>query len=416
MNSSKNIVSGQEKESKRGVASVPEKKLKKGSGIGGGGNLKPIILIGLCVVVILALCIGVAIQQFKPKVVVTVDKEKLTMSDMMYPIYEVESQYAPYNEMYMAYMGTSFWESDYQGSSGTTASGITNSIGLKQEIINREVQYEIISKLAEKAGYKLSADDKKEAEKKAEKALKGLSWLQKFQLDFSKSKLTSLFEKRALAEKYRDDKQEELNKDVDEDAAIKDISKKDYRQYDVQYYYAATNETDDEGNSAPVGADKKKLLEQKIKTIAKKAQTEKDFTKLSEEDDEDVTFEEEGSFTEKDGFTYLSDDNLKKLKKMKKDEIQAFYDEKAGYYIVVKMLNNNSEEAYKTACDDAIKAKQDEAFNNWYTEEEQNHKININTDIWTDVTIGSVTTDIVTAEDLNDMQEDSSDASSNGSN
>ena len=45
-------------------------------------------------------------------------------------------------------------------------------------------------------------------------------------------------------------------------------------------------------------------------------------------------------------------------------------------------------------------------------------KVVVNTDVWTDVTIGTVTTDIVTADDLNDMKENSSSSkkSSKGSN
>ena len=413
MNSAKKIVSRQEKETKSVPVSVPGKK-QMGSGSGfGGGNKKMIVLGALCVLIILILCIGVGIQQFQPKNVVTVDKKKITMSEMMYPIYEVESQYTPYNEMYMSAMGTSFWESAYQGNGGTGegASEVSNAIGLKQEIITREVQYEILSKLASKNKLSLTEDEKKEAEKNAEKALKGLSWFQKFQLDFSKKRLTSLFEKRALADKYRESKQEELNKTVKREEAIKDLKKADYRQYDVQFYYASVSETDGEGKSKPIAADKKKSFEE----IAKKAKNGDDFTKLSDEKDKDVTFEEDGNFVEKDGWQYLSDANLKKVKKMKNGQVsQAFLDESSGYYVVVKMINNNSEEAYKKACDDAVKTKQDEAFVNWYTEEETKHKININTDIWTDVVLGTVTTDIVTAEDLNDMNEDSSDAA-NGS-
>ena len=79
-----------------------------------GVDKKPVILVTLCIVVVLVLCIGVGIQQFKPKVIMTVNKTKITMDDMMYPIYEVESQYLPYNEMYGAGLSTgkSIWEAD----------------------------------------------------------------------------------------------------------------------------------------------------------------------------------------------------------------------------------------------------------------------------------------------------------------
>lgn len=411
MNSSKKIMNQQnhENDSKKSTsASVPAKKLKKRA-IFGGTNLKPIILAVLCVVVVLVLCIGVGIQQFKPKVVVTVGKTDITMDDMMYPIYELESEYLPYNELYETYYGTSVWEADYQGEDATV-SGVSNSVTWKQEILNSEIEYEILYQKAKAANYELTSDEKKEVEEQTKEALKGLSWLQKIQLNISESKLNERFEKRTLAERYRDDQQEELNKDVDEAAAIKDISKKDYRQYDIQFYYGETTETDDNGDSKAISDDEKKALAEKIKNIAKKAKSGEDFTKLISDDESDITFEEDGSFTKQDGWSYVSADNLKKIKKMKNGEISdAIIDDTAGYYVVVKMINNNSEEAYQTACDDAIAEAQDNAYQEWFQNEYDNTDVNINTDVWTDVTIGTVTTDIVTAEDLEEMNEDSSD-------
>lgn len=416
MNSSKKIKDQQENETAT-KAKVPAKEVKKVKKVSrfSGVEKKPVILVTLCIVVVLVLCIGVGIQQFKPKVVVTVDGTDITMNEMMYPIYEVESQYLPYNEMYESYTGGSIWEADYQGS-GATVSGMTNSIGLKQEVLNTEVQYELLYQYAKKAKYTLTDEDKDEAKKQAKDALKGLSWLQKVQLNITESNLTERFEKRILADKYQSDKQEELNKTVDEAATIKDISKADYRQYDVQFYYAAITETDDSGNAKPIADDAKKSLETKITEIAKKAKTEKDFTKLTDSKEKDITFEKEGNFTEKDGWSYVSAANLKKVKKMKNGEVsEAMLDEESGYYVVAKMINNNSEEAYQTACDSAVQTAQNEAYSAWF-ETEQTDKVVVNTDLWTDVTIGTVTTDIVTAEDLNDMKEDSSDATSGGSN
>ena len=77
-------------------------------------------------------------------------------------------------------------------------------------------------------------------------------------------------------------------------------------------------ETDDEGNSGTVGSDKKSQLKEKIKKIAEKAKTEKDFTKLADKDDSEVEFNKEGKIIENTGWSYLSEDNLKKVKKMKR--------------------------------------------------------------------------------------------------
>lgn len=416
MNSSKKILNQQkqDKNEKKGSSTTaPKKKMGKGSFLA-GRELKPIILTVLCIVVVLVLCIGVGIQQLKPKVVVTVDDTKLTMDDMMYPIYEVERAYLPYNEIYEAYYGTSVWDATYQGSSGSST-GVTNSVGLKQEVINSEVQYEILYQKAVAAKYKLTSDEKKEAEEQAEENLKGLSWLQKLQLNISRKKLTARFEKRILADRFKEDQQTELNKDVDEKEAIKDISKKDYRQYDVQYYYASINKTDDEGNTTKLSASERKSLQKKFKEIAKKAKAGEDFTKLISDDEKDITLDKDTNFTEQGGFPYLSSDNLKKVKKMKNGSVsEAFLDDTTGYYVVMKMIDNNSDEAYKTACENAVTEAQDKAFQTWYDKEQEEYKIEINTDIWTDVVIGTVTTDIVTAEDIQNMAEDAS-SDTNGS-
>ena len=416
MNSSKNIMNQQKKDkgAKEAVSpSVPEKTLKKSGGFLAGRDLKPIILTVLCVVLVVVLCVGVAIQQFKPKVAVTVGGTKFTLDDMMYPISELESTYLPYNEWYQSMSGGTIWEADYQGEAGTM-SGVSNSIGWKQEVLNAEVQYEILYQKAKEAKYELTEDEKKDAAEDAKEALEGLSWLQKMQLNISESKLTERFEKRALADRFKKDQQEELNKDVDEEKTIADISKEDYRQYDIQYYYAPLKISTEEGEAKELTSDEKKELEGKMKEIASQAKTAEDFTTLIGEDESSITLEKEGKFTEKDGWTYVSDKNLKKIKKMKNGTVSdVILDE--NYYVVVKMVDNNSEEAYKTACDDAIKAKQNSAYSDWYDKEQEKYDVVVNTDVWTDVVIGTVTTDIVTAEDLEKMKGDSSDAAGGSS-
>ena len=416
MNSSKNIMNQQKKDkgAKEAVSpSVPEKTLKKSGGFLAGRDLKPIILTVLCVVLVVVLCVGVAIQQFKPKVAVTVGGTKFTLDDMMYPIYELESTYLPYNEWYQSMSGGTIWEADYQGEAGTM-SGVSNSIGWKQEVLNAEVQYEILYQKAKEAKYELTEDEKKDAAEDAKEALEGLSWLQKMQLNISESKLTERFEKRALADRFKKDQQEELNKDVDEEKTIADISKEDYRQYDIQYYYAPLKISTEEGEAKELTSDEKKELKGKMKEIASQAKTAEDFTTLIGEDESSITLEKEGKFTEKDGWTYVSDKNLKKIKKMKNGTVSdVILDE--NYYVVVKMVDNNSEEAYKTACDDAIKAKQNSAYSDWYDKEQEKYDVVVNTDVWTDVVIGTVTTDIVTAEDLEKMKGDSSDAAGGSS-
>lgn len=407
MNSAKKIMNQKKETESTASAKVPDNKVSGGSG--GGSNKKPLILGGLCIILVIVLCVGVAVQQFTPKVLVSVGGTDITMNDIIYPVYEVESQYIMYDSIYQQITGTSVWESTYQGSSSAAGENVSNSEGLKQEVLEREISYELLYQKAKEAGYELTDEDKADVEEQVTKALKGLSFMQKAKLNISKSKLTKRFEKRTLADKFQKDKQEELNKEVDEAEAIKDISKTDYRQYDIQFYYASTSTLDDDGNSVTASAKECKALAKKIKDIAKEAKTATDFTDLSDEDDEDITFTEDESFTEQDGWRYLSDDNLAKLKKLKKGEISdAFIDDDSGFYVVAKMIDNNSSEAYDTACDQAIATAQDAKFQEWYEAEQEKFDIFIDYGFLEEIVIGATTTDIVTLEDLEKMQEDDS--------
>ena len=139
-----------------------------------GSSIKPIILGVLCVVVVLVLCIGVGVQQLKPENVMKVNGTKFSMDNMMYPIYEKESQNLPMNEMYQYYMGTTVWDASYQGDNKNVDEGATNAEGFKQEIIDSETEYEILYQEAKKAGMELTADEKKKADDEALDAIKGL--------------------------------------------------------------------------------------------------------------------------------------------------------------------------------------------------------------------------------------------------
>ena len=139
----------------------------------------------------------------------------------------------------------------------------------------------------------------------------------------------------------------------------------------------------------------------------------KDFTKLiGSKDKTDVKYDK-AEFTEKAGWSYLSTANLKKVKAMKNGTVSpVFYDEKAGYYVFVKMIDNNSTSSYQKACDDAVKSAQTEKYTEWLNKLKESYKIKVNASVWNNVEIGSMTTEIVTAEDLQKMNESSSKKSS----
>lgn len=415
MNASKKIMNQGKKEETISTSSVPKTNSKvKLGGASDGPGMKTYVLGGFCVALILILCIGVGIQQFKPSTVLKIDGEKITMDDMMYPIYERESKYLPSNEIYESYLGTSIWDAGYMGTDSTVDSNVTNAEGLKQEIINAETEYAVLYNEAVKAKYKLTKDEEKDARSQAKKAVKGLSFVQKLQLNISEKKLSKRFEKRILADRYKADQKKTTDATVNEKDAIKNVSKKDLRQYDVQYYSFAKKSTDSSTGTETKLTDKQiKEYTKKLNELAAKAKTAKDFTKLlGSEKESGVTYNSD-NFTEKEGWsTYLSDANLKKIKKMKNGEISGVItDSSTGYTMLIKMVNNNSNKSYDSACDEAITSAKQTAYNAWLAKLEKKHQIKKYDSVWNDVKIGTVTTSIVTADDLSKMAEADSSSS-----
>lgn len=415
MNASKKIMNQGKKEETISTSSAPKTNSKvKLGGASDGPGMKTYVLGGFCVALILILCIGVGIQQFKPSTVLKIDGEKITMDDMMYPIYERESKYLPSNEIYESYLGTSIWDAGYMGTDSTVGSNVTNAEGLKQEIINAETEYAVLYNEAVKAKYKLTKDEEKDARSQAKKAVKGLSFVQKLQLNISEKKLSKRFEKRILADRYKADQKKTTDATVNEKDAIKNVSKKDLRQYDVQYYSFAKKSTDSSTGTETKLTDKQiKEYTKKLNELAAKAKTAKDFTKLLGSEKESGVTYNSGNFTEKEGWsTYLSDANLKKIKKMKNGEISGVItDSSTGYTMLIKMVNNNSNKSYDSACDEAITSAKQTAYNAWLAKLEKKHQIKKYDSVWNDVKIGTVTTSIVTADDLSKMAEADSSSS-----
>ena len=415
MNASKKIMNQGKKEETISTSSAPKTNSKvKLGGASDGPGMKTYVLGGFCVALILILCIGVGIQQFKPSTVLKIDGEKITMDDMMYPIYERESKYLPSNEIYESYLGTSIWDAGYMGTDSTVDSNVTNAEGLKQEIINAETEYAVLYNEAVKAKYKLTKDEEKDARSQAKKAVKGLSFVQKLQLNISEKKLKKRFEKRILADRNKADQKKTTDATVNEKDAIKNVSKKDLRQYDVQYYSFAKKSTDSSTGTETKLTDKQiKEYTKKLNELAAKAKTAKDFTKLLGSEKESGVTYNSGNFTEKEGWsTYLSDANLKKIKKMKNGEISGVItDSSTGYTMLIKMVNNNSNKSYDSACDEAITSAKQTAYNAWLAKLEKKHQIKKYDSVWNDVKIGTVTTSIVTADDLSKMAEADSSSS-----
>ncbi|MCR5625572.1 MAG: SurA N-terminal domain-containing protein [Lachnospiraceae bacterium] len=399
MNSSKKIV--------REGAKANQNDKKKNNGDNLNMDDKKRLVLGVIFgVLLLAMCIVVGVQQFKKDVVLKVNDTKYTMDDMMYPIYETESQYLAMNSMYQYYMNSTVWEAAYSGDDKNVDSSATNEVGLKQQIMDQTQEYEILYQAAVKAGYKVTEEDTSSAKTSADEALKHLSFKQKLKLGFTKNSLVKLFEKRNVANRYKEDNRAVTDGQVDEAEAIKGISKEDYKQYDVEYFSVSlvTKEGED------LKPEKREKRLKQLKDVLERSEDEDDFSKVLKEENEEadqVTFNT-ASFTEGEGWSMITNkDILKKVKKLKKGEVSDIIeDDDDNIAFFVKLADDTSTESYDTACDEAIKTAKDAKYDEWYESVAKDFNVKINQDVWDEITIGTVTTSIVTEEDLQKWAEE----------
>lgn len=356
------------------------KRLQQTTGAGVNFSAKAVLIVIGIVVVIFA-CAYVGYEQMKPVVAFTVDGEKVTLADMGYYIYEGEQQGNSMASIYQSVYGA-----DYDYWNSQDENGNTPADSLSSTVIEDAKQTILLYKEAVKKGYSATDDDKKSATKERDEIVKNLGAKQKMKTGLSSEDLYQSILKKTVAERYKKDLIKSLN--VDYKKATKDITKKDYKQYDFQYYYVETAETDENGESKELSDAEKKELKKKMDELAKKAETAKDFAKLLGDDEKTIQFQESGQILEKDE-EVLDKKVDAAIKKLKVNEISGVLEGESGYYLV-KLTDNTSTKSYDDAISEAKSNADNEAFNKEYTNNiEPNYKVSVNDDDWDAIKLGN---------------------------
>lgn len=369
-------------------------------------GLKGIIFGAIAAILVIAMIVGMALENFKPRLVMTVGKEKIYMNDAMYYIYQTEANYNYYDQFYRAYYGSSYW--DIQGDSG-----VSNRDSAKTEVQNAIEQSNILYQEAVKAGYEVNDDDKKKAAKDVKEIRKALTVEQKNKTGMTKGALTKALEKKYCADRYKQDIIDGF--DIDDAKIREGIKKADFRQYDVQYYFISTKSYDEEGQEKELDKKTKANYKAEMEELAKRAASE-DFgmltpdaekaTKEAAEDadskeDKEEDSKEESSDATKYNATYTADgkfvvgDNTFTsdveaiLTKMENGQISDVIEGEDGYYLV-KMINNDDEEAYENEVKSQISTEETNQFNDWYEGVFKNYTVKVNEKVWNEVTMGKM--------------------------
>lgn len=332
------------------------------------GLSKNMMLIIVGVLLVAILCGGVCYINLRPRAVLTVEgKDKngksithtINYPEAMYDIYQAEAM----PNMYAAY-GMSFdWED-------TNEDGDSYADTYKKQIMQSMKQREILYMSAQKNDITLTDDEKKEIKENVKSARENMSDGQKKMKGLDEATLTTVMEKDKLGNKYKDSVIASLN--IDEEALKKSVDKKSYRQYTLQYYMFAKTETIGDNESKEKDKETIEQGRKEMKALYKKAVKAKDFTKnvITDKDSDNIDDNNKGisyatrNLIETDT-DFLTKKLLKKIKKMKNDEISDLIETKDGCY-VIKMVNNNDPAAYESQCNTVISQEKETRFNEVY--------------------------------------------------
>lgn len=333
---------------------------------------KILIIIGIVLIVVFTMV--VCYIQLRPREILVVSGKgennqtitnKLYFSDAMYDIFAAETQYNSYESIYQQIYGSSYWTAenvDNNGRNGAQA--------VKKQIMDALKQREILYMEALKNHLELTAEEQKSVTDDVNSTMGNMSDKQKKISGLDQATLQETFEKQALADKYKEQIIAGLG--IDEEALKKTVSKKDYRQYTLQYYTIEKTETKAGETEATVkSTEDLKKAKDDIVALQKKAATAKDFTK------DLITDSDNNQIDDKTGIRYATENLLetdtdfmtdkarKQVKAMKNDQVSDVIETKDAYF-VVKMVNNNDPQAYDEQCKQVVEEEKESKFQSEY--------------------------------------------------
>lgn len=314
----------------------------------------------------------------KDSLVLTVGESKVTLDEMMYYIYAVESEGNYMEAMYQQYE-QSYWDAEFE-------EGVTMREYTKSFLIDTITMYEVLHDKAMKAGYTISDEEKAEAETNADKILTNVSEEQLKVTGFTKENLTKVQEKLILGEKYYKTMLEELNLNKDEIKAT--VNAADYDEYTTEYIFTPLKSYDEAGAVIDADDATKADLKDKMDKALVQVKAGETFANIATAD----------SGLQASTLVFLNGDANTEVAyqeaamKLKNNEYtDSVIETDYGFYII-KMVDNASTTTYDKAVTDAIAAKEQEGFNTAYEAILVDYNHTVNEEVWGPLVMGTITT------------------------
>ncbi len=368
------------------------KRMQQSTGTSVGITAKGVLLTLGAVAVVFS-CVYVGYDQLRTKPVMTVEGQdgnevSYSIKDLGYYVYEAEAQGESMSSLYAQFYGEGYdyWNAE-MGDDGSTAADVA-----AETVISEATEDFILYQQAVAEGYSATDEDNTTVTDNLNSTVENMTKKQKMIKGLSEKEMREVILKQTIGERYKKDKIASLG--IDYDAIKKGINKKDYKQYDFQYYMISTKTETDEGQQ-DMSKEEKAAAKEKMEAFLTTATGAEDFATIlgNDENGEAITQNEEGiayhgdgQLIEKDGFDAKID---KAIKKLKVGDVSEVLEGEDGYYII-KMTDDSSTASYDNAVQEAINSEEESAFDEEYTTNiEPNYTVNVDYDVWDTVKIGN---------------------------
>lgn len=328
--------------------------------------------------------------------VVTVGDSKIYMDEAKCYIFveEVNGQYM--NEVYAAYMGVE----DFWGQEVSEDDDRTNAKKSKDDTLDQLIENQILLSVAE--GYddiSISEAEEKKIEENAQKLIDLLSDRVKKKTGFEKEDFVNFQKKLNIAKKCKEKIVEEFN--VTEESVEDGLDyDNDLKQYKTTYIRIATTVEDSDGNETDLPTEQKELIKNTMLEIKTKLATGTSFSDLAKEYEEDGAESNALNYTQgnldeledsKSEDTDADEEYMKQTSSLKKGAISDVF-EADGFYYIVQMDDNDSEDAYNKAVDNAVTEEEDKQYEEWLKKQKEgDYSYTVNDEVWDEIEMGDLT-------------------------
>lgn len=333
-------------------------------------------LVGILVVIsgILVYNQSMKYRLWNNKSAIDVNDDSITTGELNYYIASAKSYFNFYEAKYIQ-AGYDLWSSKYDDEH-------TIEQYIRSVSIDTSIRDFILASEAKKIGVSLTPEEIETYKEEQASAYEQLSETDKKRYHVDHKTLDTIYERKALADKYYNQIIEDANLDFDD--LCKDIQLSDYQQYDYEYIQYPFGDSEDTDVNSYISDEEKANAYDLMNEVHRSLTEHSDF-KASAAERLTLTYDEGSALI---GSKSLSEELEQALVELKINEFSSVIETKQGLYIIRK-TKDTSKIAYADAKNSTVEAAKEEAFQAVYSTFVDHYKITQYTNVINTIAIGN---------------------------